>query len=47
MPEALLMVAVSTLVGLLIAPRWGNAPVDLVYLPAVLAAAMLPGWARR
>src|SRR6476469_236310 len=41
--EALLLVAVSTLAGMLIAPRWGNGPVDLVYLPAVLAAAILAG----
>ncbi len=41
--EALLLVAASTLIGLLIAPRWGSAPVDLVYLPAVLAAAVLAG----
>jgi signal transduction histidine kinase len=33
------MVAASTLVGMLVAPRWGNSPVDLLYLPAVLAAA--------
>jgi two-component system, OmpR family, sensor histidine kinase KdpD len=41
--EALLMVAASTLVGLLIAPRWGNAPVVLLYLPPVLAAAIWCG----
>jgi two-component system sensor histidine kinase KdpD len=40
---ALLMVAVSTLAGLAIAPRWGNSAVDLLYLPAVLAAAVLGG----
>lgn len=33
------MVAGSTLAGLLVAPRFGNSPVDLLYLPAVLAAA--------
>ena len=33
----------STLVGLWIAPRWGTAPVDMIYLPAVLAAAALWG----
>jgi len=38
--EALLMVVASTLLGLLIAPRWGTAPVVLLYLPAVLAAAV-------
>jgi two-component system sensor histidine kinase KdpD len=37
------MVAVATLIGLAMAPRWGNAAVDLLYLPAVLAAAVLGG----
>ena len=37
------MVAVSTLVGMWIAPRWGTAPVDMIYLPSVLAAAALWG----
>jgi two-component system sensor histidine kinase KdpD len=37
------MVAVSTLIGMWIAPRWGTAPVDMIYLPAVLAAAALWG----
>ena len=37
------MVAVSTVVGLAVAPRWGNDAVDLLYLPAVLAAAVLAG----
>lgn len=40
---ALALVAVSTLIGLWIAPRWGTAPVDMVYLPAVLASAALWG----
>lgn len=40
---ALLLVAVSTLLGLAIAPRWGNSGVDLLYLPAVLAAASFAG----
>lgn len=40
---AIVMVAVSTLVGLWIAPRWGTAPVDMIYLPAVLAAAAMWG----
>ena len=40
---SLAMVAASTLVGLWIAPRWGTAPVDMVYLPAVLGAAALWG----
>lgn len=42
---ALAMVALSTLVGLWIAPRWGTAPVDMIYLPAVLGAAALWGLA--
>ena len=37
------MVAAATLAGLLIAPRWGTAPVDLLYLPPVLAAAAYCG----
>jgi two-component system sensor histidine kinase KdpD len=41
--ETLAMVAASTLVGMLVAPRWGNSAVDLLYLPAVLAAAGLYG----
>jgi two-component system, OmpR family, sensor histidine kinase KdpD len=40
---ALALVAASTLIGLWIAPRWGTAPVDMLYLPAVLAAAALWG----
>lgn len=40
---AIAMVAVSTLLGLWVAPRWGTAPVDMIYLPAVLAAAALWG----
>src|SRR5215212_9584774 len=40
---ALSMVAAATLAGLWIAPRWGTAPVDMIYLPAVLAAAALWG----
>src|SRR5690348_9802770 len=40
---AIAMVAISTLAGLRIAPRWGTAPVDMIYLPAVLAAAALWG----
>jgi len=43
--ETLTMVAASTLVGMLIAPRWGNSAVDLLYLPAVLAAAGFYGLA--
>ncbi|MFL9840162.1 DUF4118 domain-containing protein [Sphingomonas sp. ST-64] len=41
--EAALFVAAATLIGLAIAPRWGNSAVDLLYLPAVLAAAVLAG----
>lgn len=41
--EAMLMVAGSTVVGLALAPRWGNSAVDLLYLPAVLATAVLAG----
>ena len=41
--ETFVMVAASTLVGMLVAPRWGNSPVDLLYLPAVLAAAGIYG----
>ena len=37
--ETLAMVAASTLFGMFVEPRWGNSPVDLLYLPAVLAAA--------
>jgi len=40
---AVALVAVSTLVGLWLAPRWGTAAVDMIYLPAVLAAAALWG----
>jgi two-component system sensor histidine kinase KdpD len=41
--EALLMVAGATLAGLAIAPQWGSSPVVLLYLPPVLAAAVLRG----
>lgn len=37
------MVALATVGGLAVAPRWGNAAVDLLYLPAVLAAGTLFG----
>lgn len=40
---AVAMVALSTLLDLWIAPRWGTAAVDMIYLPAVLAAAALWG----
>jgi two-component system sensor histidine kinase KdpD len=42
--EAALLVAASTLAGLLIAPRWGNSAVDLLYLPTVLAVAVRAGF---
>jgi two-component system sensor histidine kinase KdpD len=41
--EAALLVAGSTLAGLAIAPKWGHSAVDLLYLPAVLGAALLAG----
>ncbi len=41
--EALLFVVGSTLLGLALTPRWGNSAVDLLYLPAVLATAVLAG----
>jgi two-component system sensor histidine kinase KdpD len=41
--ETLFMVAAATGIGLLIAPRWGNSPVDLLYLVPVMAAASLYG----
>lgn len=41
---ATLMVMASTLLGLAVAPRWGTSAVDLLYLPAVLGAAVLGGF---
>lgn len=45
--ETLAMVGASVLVGTLVEPLWGNSPVDLLFLPAVLAAAgfygLMPG----
>jgi hypothetical protein len=38
------MVATSTLIGLAIAPRWGNSAADLLYLPAVLGAGIMGGF---
>lgn len=38
------MVAAATGIGMFIAPRWGNAPVDLLYLVPVMAAASLYGF---
>jgi two-component system sensor histidine kinase KdpD len=40
---ALALVALSTLLGLWVAPRWGTAPVDMLYLPSILAVAALWG----
>lgn len=40
----LLLVAISTLIGLAIAPRWGTSAVDLLFLPAVLGAAVIGGF---
>jgi len=40
---ALLMVAASTLVGMAMVARWGNSPVDLLFIPAILGAAILAG----
>ena len=40
---ALLLVAMSTVAGLLVSERWGNSPVVMLYLPAVLAAAVYGG----
>lgn len=42
---ALGLAAIPTLVGLWMAPRWGTAAVDMLYLPAVLAAAVIWGLA--
>jgi two-component system sensor histidine kinase KdpD len=41
--EASLLVAAATLAGLVLAPRWGNSAVDLLYLPAVVGAAIFAG----
>lgn len=40
---ALILVATSALVGHLIAQRWGTSAVDLIFLPAVIAAAVFAG----
>jgi two-component system sensor histidine kinase KdpD len=40
---ALAMVALSTIAGTFLAPRWGNSAVDLLYLPTILASAILFG----
>jgi K+-sensing histidine kinase KdpD len=41
---AQLLVAISTLVALWIASRWGTASVDMIYLPAVMGAAIWCGF---
>jgi len=41
---ALAMVIVSTVVAFWIASRWGSAAVEMIYLPAVLSAAVLWGF---
>jgi two-component system sensor histidine kinase KdpD len=38
-----LLVAISTALGMFLAPRWGTSAVDLLYLPAVLAVAATAG----
>lgn len=40
---ALALAAIATIAGILIAPQWGNSAVDLLYLPAVLAVAIVGG----
>lgn len=39
----LAMVALATASGAVLAPRWGNSAIDLLYLPAVLGAAIVCG----
>ena len=41
--ETLAMVALSTVVGLVVAPWWGTLAVDLLFIPSVLASATLYG----
>lgn len=41
--ETSAMVAASTLIGMVVTPRWGTSSVDLLYLPAVLGAAVFYG----
>ncbi len=41
--SALALIALATLVGLLIAPRWGSGAVALLYIPPVLVAALALG----
>lgn len=40
---ALLLIALATLAGLFIAPRWGGTAVALLYIPPVLVAALMLG----
>jgi two-component system sensor histidine kinase KdpD len=40
---ALAMVVLSTIAGTFLAPRWGTSAVDLLFLPAILASAILFG----
>lgn len=40
---ALAMVTLATAAGTMLAPAWGNSAVDLLYLPAVLGAAIVGG----
>lgn len=40
---AVVLVGMSTALGGLLAQRWGNSPVDLLFLPAVLAAGVFAG----
>lgn len=42
--ETSAIVAASTLIGMLVAPHWGTSSVDLLYLPAVLGAAVFHGF---
>ncbi|MCC6926951.1 DUF4118 domain-containing protein [Novosphingobium sp.] len=41
---ALLLVAISTVIGLVIEARWNSSPVDMLYLLPVLAAAIYAGF---
>jgi len=41
--EALAMVALSAVIGLVVAPWWGTLAVDLLFIPAVLASGTLYG----
>lgn len=41
--EAAALIIVATVAGLTMSPHWGSSAVDLIYLPAVLGAALLGG----